>query len=43
MPQILNNVLGTRFKIINGFPGTGIELAMERGEVEARGSVSLAG
>jgi tripartite-type tricarboxylate transporter receptor subunit TctC len=41
LPQILNNVLGTRFKIINGFTGTAIELAMERGEVDARGSVSL--
>lgn len=41
VPQILNNVLGTKFKIITGFPGTGIELAMERGEVDARGSTSL--
>jgi tripartite-type tricarboxylate transporter receptor subunit TctC len=41
VPQILNNVLGTKFKIINGFTGTAIELAMERGEVDARGSVSL--
>ncbi len=42
MPQIINNVLGTRFKIINGFPATAIDVAMERGEVEARGGVSLA-
>ena len=41
VPQILNNVLGTKFKIITGFPGTAIELAMERGEVDARGSTSL--
>ena len=41
IPQILNNVLGTKFKIITGFPGTAIELAMERGEVDARGSTSL--
>ena len=42
VPQIINNVLGTRFKIINGFPATAIDVAMERGEVEARGGVSLA-
>jgi tripartite-type tricarboxylate transporter receptor subunit TctC len=34
---ILNNVLGTRFKIITGYPGTAEEqLAMERGEVAGR-------
>jgi tripartite-type tricarboxylate transporter receptor subunit TctC len=42
VPMILNNVLGTKFKIINGFPATAIDVAMERGEVEARGGVSLA-
>ncbi len=41
VPQILNNVLGTKFKIINGFPATAIDVAMERGEVEARGGISL--
>src|SRR5690348_6954836 len=34
---VLNNVLGTRFKIIAGYPGTAEEqLAMERGEVAGR-------
>ncbi|MDB5649236.1 MAG: family tricarboxylate transporter, receptor protein [Hyphomicrobiales bacterium] len=34
---ILNNVLGTRFRIINGYPGTAEEqLAMQRGEVAGR-------
>jgi tripartite-type tricarboxylate transporter receptor subunit TctC len=41
VPQILNSVLGTRFKIINGFPATSIDIAMERGEVDARGGISL--
>ncbi len=43
VPQILNNVLGTKFKIINGFPATAIDVAMERGEVEARGGISFGG
>ena len=34
---ILNNVLGTRFKVITGYPGTAEEqLATERGEVAGR-------
>jgi hypothetical protein len=41
VPQILNSVLGTRFKIINGFPATSIDVALERGEVDARGGISL--
>jgi len=35
-PAVLNNVLGTKFKIITGYTGTGINLAMERGEVKGR-------
>jgi tripartite-type tricarboxylate transporter receptor subunit TctC len=36
VPAILNNVLGTKFKIISGYPSsTAITLAMERGEVQA--------
>lgn len=36
-PKILNGVLGTRFKLITGYPGgTDINLAMERGEVKGR-------
>jgi len=34
-PKIVNGVLGTRFKIIAGYPGgNDIDLAMERGEVQ---------
>jgi len=38
-PAFYNNVLGTRFKIVFGYPGgQHIDLAMERGEVEGRGT-----
>jgi len=38
-PAFYNNVLGTKFKIVFGYPGGAqIDLAMERGEVEGRGS-----
>ncbi|HLH98553.1 MAG TPA: tripartite tricarboxylate transporter substrate-binding protein [Xanthobacteraceae bacterium] len=34
--QALNNVVGTKLKLISGYPGTGEErIAMERGEIEA--------
>jgi len=36
-PKILNNVLGTKMKLIVGYPGgNDINLAMERGEVQGR-------
>jgi tripartite-type tricarboxylate transporter receptor subunit TctC len=36
-PKIANAVLGTKFKIITGYPGgNDIDLAMERGEVQGR-------
>jgi tripartite-type tricarboxylate transporter receptor subunit TctC len=36
-PRVLNAVLGTKFKIISGYPGgNDTVLAMERGEVEGR-------
>jgi tripartite-type tricarboxylate transporter receptor subunit TctC len=36
-PRVLNNVLGTHFKIIEGYPGgNDVVLAMERGEVAGR-------
>jgi tripartite-type tricarboxylate transporter receptor subunit TctC len=42
-PQVSNNLLGTRFKIVAGYPGGGdINLAVERGEVDGRGSDSWA-
>jgi tripartite-type tricarboxylate transporter receptor subunit TctC len=38
-PAFYNNVLGTKFKIIFGYPGgVDIDLAMEKGEVEGRGA-----
>jgi tripartite-type tricarboxylate transporter receptor subunit TctC len=37
MPAIYNNILGTRIRIIFGYPdGTDVNIAMERGEVEGR-------
>jgi tripartite-type tricarboxylate transporter receptor subunit TctC len=42
-PKAMNMLLGTRFKIILGYPcGNDINLAMERGEVDGRGSNSWA-
>jgi tripartite-type tricarboxylate transporter receptor subunit TctC len=42
-PKAMNALLGTRFKIILGYPGgNDINLAMERGEVDGRGSNSWA-
>ncbi|MFM2129424.1 MAG: hypothetical protein RL477_970 [Pseudomonadota bacterium] len=39
LPAFYNSVLGTRFKIIFGYPGGGeMNLAMERGEIEGRGT-----
>jgi tripartite-type tricarboxylate transporter receptor subunit TctC len=38
-PKLANEFLGTKFKIVTGYPGgTPIVLALERGEVEGRGS-----
>lgn len=38
-PRVMNAVLGTKFKIVLGYPGgNDINLAMERGEVAGRGS-----
>jgi hypothetical protein len=43
-PLLLNKWLGTRFKLVLGYQGGNtIELAMERGEVEGRGSVIWSG
>lgn len=39
LPALYNNVLGTKFKIIFGYRGGhSIDLAMERGELEGRGT-----
>lgn len=44
-PTLVNNLLGTRFKVINGYAGgtRDINIAIERGEVEGRGGSSWAG
>ena len=43
VPRVMNAILGTKFKIIQGFLGAGqMNLAMERGEVDGRGSNTLA-
>ena len=37
VPNLLNSLVGTNFRIVNGYPGsTGIDLAMERGEVQGQ-------
>ena len=39
VPALLNNIVGTKFKFIQGYPGgEEINLAMERGEIEGRGT-----
>lgn len=39
LPALFNNLLGTKFKIITGYPdGREVDVAMERGEVEGRGT-----
>jgi tripartite-type tricarboxylate transporter receptor subunit TctC len=36
-PKVMNRLLGTKFKIVTGYPGTAaVELALERGEVEGQ-------
>jgi hypothetical protein len=35
-PADLNNLFGTKFKVISGYKGPGITLAMERGEIHGR-------
>ena len=43
IPRVMNAVLGTKFKIIQGFSGAGqMNLAIERGEVDGRGSNTMA-
>lgn len=39
VPLVLNSVLGTKFRVVYGYPGgSRINLAMERGELHGRGS-----
>ncbi len=36
LPNLLNSLLHTKFKVVNGYPGgSGVDLALERGEVQA--------
>jgi tripartite-type tricarboxylate transporter receptor subunit TctC len=43
-PSFYNSVIGTKFKIVFGYPGgQQIDLAMERGEVEGRGTNPYSG
>ena len=43
-PQTLNNLIGTKIKIISGYPGSPeMDLAIERGEVNCRGGNSWSG
>lgn len=40
-PTLLNNTLGTKFKVVTGYQGgNAINLAIERGEVQGRGNLS---
>ena len=42
-PAVLNALVGTRFKVVTGYPGGGeLNIAMERGEIQGRGSNSWA-
>jgi tripartite-type tricarboxylate transporter receptor subunit TctC len=42
-PKVMNALVGTRFKIVSGYPGgNDVNLAMERGEVGGRGANSWA-
>jgi tripartite-type tricarboxylate transporter receptor subunit TctC len=42
-PMLMNALAGTKFKLVTGYPGGNeVNLAMERGEVEGRGSNSWA-
>jgi tripartite-type tricarboxylate transporter receptor subunit TctC len=42
-PALLNEFAGTKFKVVTGYPGGNeVNLAMERGEVDGRGSNSWA-
>jgi len=44
LPAFFNNVLGTKFRIVAGYPGgQAVDLAMEKGEVEGRGANPLSG
>ena len=40
-PNVMNNVLGTKFKLVLGYPGSReISLAIDKGEVTDKGSIN---
>jgi tripartite-type tricarboxylate transporter receptor subunit TctC len=42
-PRVMNMLLGTRFKVVSGYPGSNeLDHAIEKGEVDGRGAVSWA-
>src|SRR5690606_22821221 len=42
-PTITNAILGTKFKVVSGYPGTReVNLALERGEVQGNGGITWA-
>jgi tripartite-type tricarboxylate transporter receptor subunit TctC len=42
-PGVMNAMLGTKFKIVSGYPGSNeLDAAIEKGEVDGRGAVSWA-
>lgn len=42
-PAVMNSLLGTKFKVVSGYPGSNeLDAAIERGEVDGRGAVSWA-
>jgi hypothetical protein len=42
-PQVLNSLIGTRFKVVIGYPGNNdIALGMERGELDGQGQLNWA-
>ena len=44
LPLLLNNVLGTKFRIVTGYPGSReITLALERGEVQGACGIGWTG
>ena len=41
-PEVLNSLVGTRFKVVIGYPGNNdVALAMERGEVDGAGQLNF--
>ncbi len=41
-PLMMNELLGTKFKVVRGYPSSGMNLAIERGEVQGRAALTWA-